>query len=439
MRFGAVIIAAGFSSRMNDFKPLMKIGGQTVAERIVSAVREAVGNDADFVVVTGHNRAAMQQELSRLDVREVFNENYEQGMFTSIQAGIRAVAGSGVDGLFLLPVDSPLISAGVIRKLMERAGEEDSPSGSELSGKLAGGGSALDDGRDGLDGGSALNGGGDGNCEAKFLVPVFEGKKGHPLYISAEAFEEILQHDGTHGLKGVTDRYPDRMVRVPVSEEGCVMDMDTQEDYAELVAFAKAGCQRASVEELARGHRIVLVRHGETEQHAEPIFIGQVDVPLNDLGREQVAATSSAIAALGVSVSKIYSSDLSRAVESAGIVAGALSGDIGIVEVPGFREIALGEWDGRPVREIREAHPDEYEQRGRDIFVFKTGNKSENFYDMQYRAVKALREILEMDKSCDIVIVAHSGVIRALENNLRGLRVDDDWKPVPKGGFVVVE
>jgi len=53
--------------------------------------------------------------------------------------------------------------------------------------------------------------------------------------------------------------------------------------------------------------------------------------------------------------------------------------------------------------------------------------------------VKTLRKILENDDSKEIIIVAHSGVIRALQNNLEGKRVNDEWTPVPKGGFVVIE
>ncbi|MDO5491934.1 MAG: histidine phosphatase family protein, partial [Bacillota bacterium] len=104
-----------------------------------------------------------------------------------------------------------------------------------------------------------------------------------------------------------------------------------------------------------------------------------------------------------------------------------------------LREIALGEWEGRSIREIREQFPEDYACRGKDLFTFKTGNRAENFYDMQYRVVKAMRRILEEDYGRNIIIVAHSGVIRALENNLKGLRVDDDWEPLPKGGMRVWE
>lgn len=109
------------------------------------------------------------------------------------------------------------------------------------------------------------------------------------------------------------------------------------------------------------------------------------------------------------------------------------------MKAPGLREINLGKWDGQPVSRIKAEFPEEYRRRGEDMFIFKTGNKSENFYDLQYRAVKTLRKILENDDSKEIIIVAHSGVIRALQNNLEGKRVNDEWTPVPKGGFVVIE
>ena len=104
-----------------------------------------------------------------------------------------------------------------------------------------------------------------------------------------------------------------------------------------------------------------------------------------------------------------------------------------VIAMPELREVSLGEWDGRPIREIKEQFPEDYAARGEDLFTFKKGNSGENFYDMQYRAMKALRRILEEDFGKNIIICAHSGVVRALENNLKGLRVDDDWEPLEKG------
>ena len=104
----------------------------------------------------------------------------------------------------------------------------------------------------------------------------------------------------------------------------------------------------------------------------------------------------------------------------------------------GLREISLGAWDGHPIREIAEEYPEEYERRGKDIFAFKMRG-AESFYDMQYRVKAAFRNILRNDDAKDIIIIAHSGVIRALENNILGKQVDDAWEPVPKGGLKMLE
>lgn len=401
----AVILAAGYSSRMKAFKPLLTIGGMTALERLVGSIRAA--GVEKIIVVTGHGRERLQPLLDKLNLRSVYNRSFDKGMFTSIQAGLSAAERffSGISGTLLMPVDCPLIGSKALESVI-KATE------------------------------SAA-------CENLFHVPVFRGKKGHPLFIPAVYIEEICSYEGSGGLKAITDKYWDRMVRVPVDDEGCVMDMDTQEGYEELKEFWEAGCIRTPLEVLSRGKRIILLRHGQTQQHEEKMFIGQYDVPLSPEGRTEFACTAREIAGSITDADTIYCSDLVRASESAVILAESLKEKNGktpyIKELRQLREIALGDWDGKPIRLIRERFPQEYRRRGHEIFSFKTGNRSENFYDMQYRAVKALRRILEEDSCKDIVIVAHSGVIRALENNLRGLGVEDRWDRIPKAGFRIID
>lgn len=435
--FAAVILAGGLSSRMKSFKPLLPIGELTAIERLVNSVR-AAGIDK-LIVVTGYSRERLQPVLNGLHVPEAYNERFSEGMLASIQTGMAAARRELPEavGYFLMPVDCPLIGSDVIKALMERI-ERDGPFGT---------------------------GGGDHAAES-FYVPVFEGKKGHPLFIPAAYCDEICEYEGDGGLKAITDKYWDRMVRVPVDNEGCLLDMDTPKGYDELLEFWNSGCTRRPLTELAAGRRIFLVRHGETCQHREKIFVGQYDVPLSDSGREQIKAAARSLAAMEPEIRTIYSSDLSRAVESAELMvrvlmekrqeaasaglksykagegddagAGNAHNPIEIRTLAALREINLGPWDGLPISRIREQYPEEYRRRGRDIFSFKIGNRAENFYDIQYRAVKALREILKADGSRDIIIVTHSGIIRAIENNLKGRRVDDPWDAVPKGGFTVI-
>lgn len=404
-RYAAVILAAGYSSRMGDFKPVMSVGGQAAAERLIKELQTA---DMECImIVTGHGREKLVSVIEGLGAEEVYNHDFDSGMFSSIKAGIEAASRRCPDaeGFFIVPVDCPLISKNIIEDMTEHINAADSD---------------------------------------RFCVPVFEGKKGHPLYIPRMYIEEICRYDGSGGLKAVTDRYWDRMDRVPVEDEGCILDMDTPEGYKNILEFLRSGCRREKISKLAVGRRIFLVRHGQTRQHDEKMMIGQYDVPLNDDGRKQMKCTAGRIAGYAPDIKTVYSSDLSRAMESAEILARGLAyadeaSVKGIYPVRAFREIALGPWDGVSVREIKEKHPDEYERRGKDFFSFKIGNKAENFYDVQYRAVCMMRSILNDDDSRDIIIVSHSGVIRALENNLKGKRVDDPWEEIPKGGFVIVE
>lgn len=429
-----VILAAGYSSRMQAFKPLLPVGDMTAIERSIAALKGA--GVRNIAVVTGHNRESLLPVISEAgNIIEAYNEDYAKGMFSSIKTGLAAVRENFADakGVFLMPVDCPLISSNVLGTLINSI-----------------------------------------DTAGFFHVPVFEGKKGHPLIIPTSYIDEICGYDGSGGLKAITDKYWDRMIRVPVSEEGCLLDMDTPAGYEEIKEFLEAGCERVSLQELANGRRIFLVRHGQTRQHEEKMFIGRYDVPLAETAQADIKATAEKIAQEQNTVDKrktvaaeavhdgiaIYSSPLKRAMQTAEIIRDELkksellseslneehneetdgiTADIKVHVEENLQEISLGSWDGRPVREIRQQFPEEYERRGRDIFAFKTGNKSENFYDVQYRAVKALRKILQEDAAKNIIIVSHSAVIRSLENNLRGYRVNDDWQQLAKGDYRVIK
>ena len=436
-RFGVIILAAGLSSRMQAFKPLLPVDGRPAIEGLLETAKAA--GLSDITVVTGYNRERLQPVLARHGVAEAFNEGYESGMFSSIKAGLakasQTVAAENTikDGYLLLPVDCPLISVSVLRAVMDAV----------LAAPDKNGGDA-------------------------FAVAVFEGKKGHPLYIPPKRIEEILQSDGSGGLAAITDKYADSMIRVETGEEGCLLDMDTPEGYEDIKRFVAKGFAREKLELLTARKRIILVRHGETRQHDEPMFIGQYDVPLSEEGCAQAQAAGQEIVKLMAedveaellgmdkfgkepmpAIERIYSSDLVRAMETADIIADAINkaypqltemtgGPIRIKRDPGLREISLGSWDGRPIREVAEQYPEEYERRGKDIFSFKMRG-AESFYDMQYRVKAAFRNILRNDDAKDIIIIAHSGVIRALENCIRGLQVSDPWDPVPKGGLRMLE
>ena len=86
-RFGAVILAAGLSSRMKAFKPLLPVDGRAAIDGLIETAKAA--GLTDITVVTGHERNQLAEVLARNGVREAFNEDYESGMFSSVQVSQR--------------------------------------------------------------------------------------------------------------------------------------------------------------------------------------------------------------------------------------------------------------------------------------------------------------------------------------------------------------
>lgn len=87
MSIGAVIVAAGMSSRMGDFKPLLSIGSQSIAQRIVSKLRQAGAEE--IVMITGHNADALERHLEGCGLTFIRNERYASTqMFDSAALGL---------------------------------------------------------------------------------------------------------------------------------------------------------------------------------------------------------------------------------------------------------------------------------------------------------------------------------------------------------------
>lgn len=390
-RIPAVVLAAGYSSRMNAFKPLLPLGGGLVLEHVVESLRRA--GVEDIHLVTGHERERLAEIQKTFGLKEAHNPDFDRGMFSSIQAGVRNLP-TDAPGCFLVPVDCPLFGSETIVKMTRELG--------------------------------------DGSV---FAVPIYMGKKGHPLFVPRKHFAEILKHDGKGGLKTITDKYFEETLRIPVEGEGILLDMDTQEDYQIVLQFLRNGQVSESLLPLAAGRRFLLIRHGQIRQHKEKIFLGQTDVPLSEEGRRQAETAAEKVARLAPETDRVYTSDLLRASETAEI----LKGNRELIPVERFREMSLGEWDGKFIEEIKRDAPEAYRLRGEYIWSYKKGNRSENFFDLQYRVVKGLVRILKEDDRLDVVIVAHKGVLRVIENNIKERDVSDPWNAMENGEVRVVK
>jgi molybdenum cofactor cytidylyltransferase len=113
----AVVLAAGASRRFGESNKLLAdIDGRTLLDRVVEAVSAA--GVADVVVVTGWDRAAVEAALAGQRVRLVHNARWEEGMGSSIAAGVAAL-NVDTSGVVIVPADLPLLTPQAIATLVE--------------------------------------------------------------------------------------------------------------------------------------------------------------------------------------------------------------------------------------------------------------------------------------------------------------------------------
>lgn len=192
MRVAGVVLAAGESRRMGQLKALLPFGSRTVIEQVLQPLLNA--DLSEVAVVLGHRAAEIAAVLEPLPVRLLHNANYRLGMTTSVQVALRALD-PVPDAYLLALVDQPQIGLPVVRQLLAAHART----------------------RKGL------------------VIPVWQGKRGHPMLLAAAYRPAVLALTAEQGLNVITRGYPHDTLELPVGSDDVLRDMDYQEDYvAEL-------------------------------------------------------------------------------------------------------------------------------------------------------------------------------------------------------------
>ncbi len=165
--------------------------------------------------------------------------------------------------------------------------------------------------------------------------------------------------------------------------------------------------------------RLILVRHGETPWNVTLQYQGQANVPLNERGRAQARLTAERLARLGAVA--LYTSDTTRAAETAAAIAAAIS--IAPRPMPELREIDVGQWEGLTPEQLYRRFPDHMAEYERDpARTVRLGGES--YAQLQVRALVAMRRIYEAHQPGDVIVaVSHGGTIRALLCHVIGLEL----------------
>jgi len=184
----AIVLAAGESKRMGMPKPLLRFGDTTFLEQVVSVLQ---GSEVGGITVVLGARAQMIQaatDLSGTDI--VINKDFQNGQLSSLVAALRTVSPQ-TEAILLCLVDNPLISREIVNRIVGVFSETGKP----------------------------------------IVVPVFEGRRGHPTLFARAMFGELLNAPAEKGARHVVQSNEDQVLEVDVSDPAILARIDTPEDY----------------------------------------------------------------------------------------------------------------------------------------------------------------------------------------------------------------
>ena len=163
--------------------------------------------------------------------------------------------------------------------------------------------------------------------------------------------------------------------------------------------------------------KLLLIRHGETDDNHRRLFQGQGGSGLNARGRDQASRLAARFTRVGLRASALYCSDLTRAQETADILAPALG--LQPIADPALREVNVGSWQGLGYEDIAARYPEEWAawRRGVD---FKRGG-GETYAELGDRVAAALDGVTAAHAGETVVIVSHGAAIKVLVGRVLGL------------------
>jgi molybdenum cofactor cytidylyltransferase len=187
----AVILAAGTSTRMGTAKQLMRLDDRPLLQHALDNVRAS--GVKEIVLVLGFAAADIRKEIDLQNVRVVLNESFQQGMGTSLKAGLSAVASQSAGALIVL-ADQPFVRPGTLDLLIAEHHRS----------------------------------------KAQIVIPTHRGFRGNPVLLDRSVFPEIMVLHGDMGCRAIFGDHLEGIVKLPVDDMGILLDIDRQRDFEAL-------------------------------------------------------------------------------------------------------------------------------------------------------------------------------------------------------------
>ena len=177
-----IILAGGKSTRMKTNKMLLDYKGHPLIWHTLKSVEPFVSR---IIIVTGKYDLEIREALKGNNVTFVHNKDFEQGMFSSVQCGVRETKGD----FFIIPGDCPFVKEETFKSLL--LGKED------------------------------------------IRVPCYKGKDGHPIYISKKYKDELLSLSLDNNLKSFRDSKKYEIINV--EDENIVLNLNNSLDFQNII------------------------------------------------------------------------------------------------------------------------------------------------------------------------------------------------------------
>jgi molybdenum cofactor cytidylyltransferase len=193
MPVAAIILAAGASRRLGQPKQLIMMGGETLLARAMRLTKEAGANPV--LVVLGAFRDAIRASIEFHEAVVVVNQDWQQGMATSIHSGLRSLDSDGVlaDGVLILSCDQPKLTSQHLRALIDAFEAQQAPT---------------------------------------IVASAYSSIRGIPAVFPRDAFPALLALRGDTGARALFAHAPCNVISVPF--DGGDVDIDLPADLAQL-------------------------------------------------------------------------------------------------------------------------------------------------------------------------------------------------------------
>lgn len=190
-----ILLAAGASTRFGSPKALVRIGANSVIERILTML--FCSKISEVIVVLGADAEKIAPKIpNNSGIRVVTNESFSQGQTSSFKAGLTNLD-SNTEGILLMPVDMPFIKKETIDLLIEVFLKN----------------------------------------RPLIVVPTYEGKNGHPPVFSKMLFRDLKCLKNDEPLSTLLSKYEKETLKLPVNDAGVIRSFNTMQEFKQLLSL----------------------------------------------------------------------------------------------------------------------------------------------------------------------------------------------------------